>query len=111
MNIKNAGDFKYKIQIVRGSYVKDAQGFKTWAQEGIVLEPYAEIKTTKGFTLIVNDSDFEKALTRFRIRYPITPINRDMRINYRGKVYEILYLNNENEANVVLEIQAKEIKH
>lgn len=111
MNIQNAGDFKYKIQIVSGSYVKDSQGFKTWTQDKIVLEPYASIKTTKGFTLIVNGSDFEKALTNFTIRYPITTITRDMRINFRDKVYEILYLNNVNEANVLLEIQAKEIKH
>lgn len=112
MNIPNAGEFKHKIQIVTGAYVKDAAGFKTWQQSQVVIEPYAMIKTTKGFTLIVNNSDFEKALTNFTIRYPQTAaINRDMRINYRGKVYEILYLNNVNEANVLLEIQAKEITH
>lgn len=111
MNIQNAGDFKYKIQIVSGAYTKDASGFKTWTQSKVELEPYAKIKTTKGFTLIVNNSDFEKALTNFTIRYPITPITRDMRINYRGKTYEILYLNNVDEANVLLEIQAKEITH
>lgn len=112
MNIPNAGDFKHKIQIVSGAYVKDAAGFKTWQQTQVVIEPYAMIKTTKGFTLIVNNTDFEKALTNFTIRYPQTAaINRDMRINYRGKVYEILYLNNVNEANVLLEIQAKEITH
>ena len=112
MNIPNAGEFKHKIQIVTGAYTKDAAGFKTWQQSAVVIEPYAMIKTTKGFTLIVNNTDFEKALTNFTIRYPQTvTITRDMRINYRGKVYEILYLNNENEANVLLEIQAKEITH
>lgn len=112
MNIPNAGEFKHKIQIVIGAYTKDAAGFKTWQQSAVVIEPYAMIKTTKGFTLIVNNTDFEKALTNFTIRYPQTAaITRDMRINYRGKVYEILYLNNVNEANVLLEIQAKEITH
>ena len=111
MNIPDAGEFKHKIQIVSGSYVKDSSGFKTWTQSAVIIEPYAIVKTTKGFTLIVNNTDFEKALTNFTIRYPITPINRDMRINYRGKVYEILYLNNVNEENVLLEIQAKEITH
>ena len=112
MNIPNAGEFKHKIQIVTGAYTEDAAGFKTWQQSAVVIEPYAMIKTTKGFTLIVNNTDFEKALTNFTIRYPQTvTITRDMRINYRGKVYEILYLNNENEANVLLEIQAKEITH
>lgn len=112
MNIPDAGEFKHKIQIVSGAYVKDAAGFKTWQQNKVELEPYAKIKTTKGFTLIVNNSDFEKALTNFTIRYPqAAAITRDMRINYRGKIYEILYLNNVDEANVILEIQAKEITH
>lgn len=111
MNIKNAGDFRHKIQIVSGSYVKGANGAKTWQQSAVVLEPYAMVKTTKGFTLIVNDSDFEKATTNFTIRFPITPVSRDMRINFRNKVYEILYLNNVDEADTLLEIQAKEITH
>ena len=111
MNIPNAGDFKYKINIVRGAYVKQANGAKTWQKSATVISPYAKIKTTKGFTLIKNDSDFEKALTNFTIRYPVTAIDRDMRIEFRDKLYEIQYLNNIDEANVLLEIQAKEITH
>jgi SPP1 family predicted phage head-tail adaptor len=111
MIIEDAGEFRHKIQIVSGTYTKDASGFKTWTQTAVVLEPYAKIKTTKGFTLITLGTDFEKATTNFTIRFPITPITRDMRINYGGKVYEIQYLNNVDEANVVLEIQAKEITH
>ena len=110
MNIKDAGLFKHKIQIVSITRTKDSAGFPI-ETETVVLEPYAIIKTTKGFTLIANNSDFEKALTNFTIRYPITPINRDMIINYRGKRYEIQYLNDIDEANVLLEIQAKEITH
>lgn len=110
MNIKDAGAFKHKIEIYSVTRGKDSAGFPT-ETETLVLSPYAMIKTTKGFTLIVNNSDFEKALTNFTIRYPITPINRDMIIKYNGKKYEILYLNNMDEANVLLEIQAKEITH
>ena len=62
-------------------------------------------------TIIVNNSDFEKAYTNFTIRYPITPITRDMTIEYNGKTYTIEYLNNVNEANVELEIQTKEVVH
>lgn len=111
MNVKDAGAFKYLIEIVSGEYVKDSAGFKTWRQTAVVLSAYAIVKTTKGFTLIANNSDFEKALTNFTIRYPVSAITRDMRINFRGKVYEIQYLNNVDEANVLLEIQAKEITH
>jgi len=111
MNIKDAGAFKHQIEIVSGSYVKDAAGFKTWTQTSVVLSTWAIVKTTRGFTLIANGSDFEKALTNFTIRYPVTTISRDMRINFGGKVYEIQYLNNVDAADTLLEIQAKEITH
>lgn len=110
MIVANAGDFKHKIDIIREITTKDEYGFDNSVPE-VVLSPYAMIKTTKGFTLIANGSDFEKAFTNFTIRYPITPIDRDMIILYRGKRYEIQYLNNVDEANVLLEIQAKEVTH
>lgn len=110
MNIRDAGEFKYKIQIVNETITKDAAGFPV-KTETIVLEPYAIVKTTRGFTLIINNTDFEKAYTNFTIRYPITPITRDMIIKFRGKRYEIQYLNNIDEADVLLEIQTKEITH
>lgn len=111
MNVKDAGEFNKKIQIVSGSYVKGTNGAKTWTQTAVILEPWAKVKTTKGFTLISNGTDFEKATTNFTIRFPITTITRDMRINYRSKVYEIEYLNNVDEADTLLEIQAKEVTH
>ena len=108
MIIDNAGKYKHKIQIVKDTITYDASGFPIRTRS-TVLEPWADVKTTKGFTLIVNNSDFEKAFTNFTIRYPITPITRDMRILFRGKEYTIEYLNNINEASVELEIQAKEV--
>ena len=111
MNIvKNAGRFNKHIQIVKVVTTKDKDGFPVKSDE-LVLEPWAEVKTTKGFTLIVNNTDFEKAFTNFTIRYPVTKIDRDMIILFNGKRYTIQYLNNVNEANVELEIQAKEITH
>lgn len=108
MIIDNAGKYKHKIQIVREIISKDSEGFPIRSEE-VILEPWAEVKTTRGFTLIVNKTDFEKAYTNFTIRYPITPITRDMRIRFKDKVYTIEYLNNINEASVELEIQAKEV--
>lgn len=108
MIIDNAGKYKHKIQIVREIISKDSEGFPIRSEE-VILEPWAEVKTTRGFTLIVNKTDFEKAFTNFTIRYPITPITRDMRIRFNNKVYTIEYLNNINEASVELEIQAKEV--
>lgn len=106
----NAGKFKHKIEIYSVTIGKDAQGFKTTTRT-LVLSPYADIKTTKGFTLIKNGTDFEKAYTNFTIRFPNTAINRDMEIDFKGKTYTIEYLNNVDEADVFLEIQAKEVTH
>ncbi len=105
---KNAGKFNRRISIYQITQGKDAAGFPT-KTETIILQPYAEVVTTKGFTLIMNNTDYEKALTRFTIRYPVTPITYDMIIKYRGKTYSIEYINNVNEANVELELQCKEV--
>lgn len=113
----NAGMFNRPITITKVVLVPDAQGFKS-PQEVAILEAYASVKTTKGFTLIANNSDFEKAYTNFTIRYSETvenayynddDSNRDMYILFRGKKYKVEYLNNVDEKNRLLEMQAKEI--
>lgn len=106
----NAGKYNKKISIYSVQIVKDSAGFQS-KQKALVLQPYASVKTTRGMTIIRNNSDFEKALTNFTIRYPVTEINRDMLIEFNGKTYTIEYLNNVDEANVELEIQAKEVTH
>ena len=107
----NAGKYNHRIKIIQYIQDKDSDGFPTEPQEVVVLEPWASIKTTRGFTLIVNNTDFEKAFVNFTIRYPVTEITRDMLILYKGKTYEIQYLNNINEEFIELEIQAKEVTH
>lgn len=106
----NAGNFNRKINIYSTQIVKDSAGFQTKTRT-LILTAYANIKTTKGFTLIKNNTDFEKAYTNFTIRYPHTAINRDMEVEYNGKTYTIEYLNNVDEANELLEMQCKEITH
>ena len=108
--MRNAGKYNKRIQIYQVTKGKDAAGFPADV-ETLVLTVYAEVKTTKGFTLIVNNTDFEKALTRFTIRYPKTVITYDMIVKYRSKSYSIEYINNVDEANEELELQCKEITH
>lgn len=107
----NAGKFNKKIIIYRESGGLDNEGFPI-DDISTVLTAWANVKTTKGFTLISNNSDFEKAYTNFTIRYPKSvEITRDMLILFNDKSYSIEYLNNVNEDNTELEIQAKEITH
>lgn len=107
----NAGRFDHRIRIVKAVKTYDKDGLQI-ASRVTVLEPYASVKTTKGWTLIANNSDFEAATTNFTIRYPGTVvIDRDMLVEYAGKTYTIEYLNNVDEANTMLEIQARLVKH
>lgn len=113
----NAGKYNRKIEIYQIQRTRDAQGFQS-DTEVLILSPYASVKTTKGYTLIANNSDFEKAMTNFTIRYSqavhdayydAADSNREMFIKFRNKKYSIQYLNNIDEANVELEMQAKEV--
>lgn len=106
----NPGSYNKRIVIYKDEKKKDKEGFSTPVRFD-VLKTWARVKTTKGFTLIVNNSDFEKAYTNFTIRYPKVEIDRKMKLEYNNKIYSIEYLNNVDEANVELEMQCKEITH
>lgn len=110
MKTKNAGEYNTRIQIIMTDDTKkDQDGFPI-NSEKVILTLFAKVKTTKGYTLIQNNTDFEKAYTNFTIRYPITKITRDMKIRYNNKKYSIEYLNDVDEKHVELEIQAKMVE-
>ena len=104
----DAGKYNKRITIYKIIRKKDQDGFNKDVEEE-VLKTYAYVKTTRGFTLIANNSDFEKAFTNFTIRYPVTEITRDMFIRFNNKIYTINYLNNIDENNIELEMQCQEI--
>lgn len=113
----DAGKYDKKITIYQVVVTEDSQGFPIETNE-VVLHPYASVKTTRGFILIANDSDFEKAYTNFTIRYSQKVINayynsqnsnRDMLVAFKNKTYSVQYLNNIDEANVEIEMQCKEV--
>ena len=104
----NAGDYKHRISIYQEVETEDGAGFKV-KSKSIILSARAKIKTTRGFTLLKDNTDFEQAHTNFTIRFPKKEITRDMLLEYKGKTYTIEYLNNIDELNVELEIQAKAV--
>lgn len=106
----NAGKYNKRIKIYETEYLKDDAGFQA-PHKSTVLETYAAVKTTRGYTLIKNGTDFEKAYTNFTIRKPKTQITRDMQIEYKDKTYTIEYISDIDENGVELEIQAKEVTH
>lgn len=107
----NAGKYKHRIQIVRPKVSHDAEGFPATVDEP-VLEAWASVRTTSGYTLVKSGTDFEAATTNFTIRYPQkTKIDRDMVVLFDGRRYKIKYLNNIDYANAEIEIQGAEVTH
>lgn len=110
----NAGDYNKKISIYQIEEMEDNDGFVA-KNEVIILKPLSKVKTTKGYTLIANGSDFEKAYTNFTIRYSkkvedaYYNSNRDVYVKYKDKIYTVEYLNNVDEANIELEMQCKRV--
>ena len=79
----DAGKYNKLISIYQVNDGEDDCGFKQNTKT-LLLKTWASVKTTKGFTLIANNSDFEKAYTNFTIRYPKTEITRDMIIEFNS---------------------------
>lgn len=104
----NAGDFNKRISIVRRTYTEDGDGFRV-VSETEVCKAWAKINTTKGYTLVASGSNFENATTRMLIRHPNTEINRKDIVLYRGKEWNIRYLNNIDQADKFVELQVEEV--
>ena len=107
-NTTNAGKYFHKISIYQTTRGKDAAGFPADV-DTLVMTVHAEIKTTAGMTLIANDSEFEKAYTRFVLRTPKTALDYSMFVQYKGKKYTIEYINDVDEAGIETELQCKEV--
>lgn len=117
MSVKNAGKYGKKIKIIKVKLTKDSAGFPK-EKYITIFEPFASVKTTKGYTLIKNDTDFEKSYTNFTIRYSKKVedeynsllTDRKLYIEYKNKRYTIEYLNNVDEEDVELEMQCKLVR-
>ena len=109
--MRNAGKYNKRIVIARSENA-EVNGFvKLKDPDKLipVLKCWAQVKTTSGITLITSHTDFEKALTKFTIRYPQEDIDRSMFILYNNRIYSIEYINNIDEADEELELQAKAV--
>lgn len=117
MSVLNAGKYDKKIEIIKVEVVKDSAGFPK-EKETAILSPFAAVKTTKGYTLIKNDTDFEKSYTNFTIRYSkkvedeydSLTTDRKLYVKYKDKRYTVEYLNNIDEEDNELEMQCKLVR-
>ena len=90
--MKNAGEYKHRITIVRDDPSTDNDGFKQSTRSEVV-KAWAKVNTTKGYTLISQGSSFEDATTRLLIRKPSVLIKDTDIVLFAGREWRIRYLN------------------
>lgn len=95
--------FKHRIEIVE-EQVNPGPYPGTSLQ--VVARPWADIQTMQGKEVQVFKSEGHEITTRFIIRY-MKGLNESMKINYKGREYDIESLINDNEDNYTITIIAK----
>lgn len=89
----NAGELDKRIEIYRKPE-KEADGYVAEGSEPkLVRRCWAKVSQTGGTEMDRRGADLGEARIRFLIRTGRTPIDRKMFVRYRGKDYEILYVN------------------
>lgn len=104
----NAGEFNRRITIVRRTDTTDTAGFKT-PVEVVVCKAWAKIKTTAGYQLVTQGTDFEDATTAFKIRMPRVEIKKTDVVKYKDREWQIRYFNDIDEAGKFLELQVEAV--
>lgn len=89
----NPGELDQKIQIVEVETKKNRNGFPIISKEKIVRSCYAKRTTTSGTEAQKSGTEFSETKQRFLIRYSSKEINTDMYVKYKGKLYNIKYIN------------------
>lgn len=107
MNV-NPGELNKKVEVIKvDPGGKDADGFPLEEKESIVRKTWAKVTNQSGNNLIQANAEFVEVTKRFLVRHSKITIDTDMFIRYRGKDYDIRYINNYGEANEYLEILAR----
>lgn len=111
----NAGDFKEKIKIYKLPRETDKDGFVRNAEVPVlVCELYARMRPTRGYSLMMNNSDFSKAYINFEVRYhpKLKMINPgDLIETRRNNIkYKIEYITNADDSYKLIEMQCKAVE-
>lgn len=101
----NAGELNQRIQIYRVTEVKDNAGYYV-PQEKLVHGCWARVSRVSGTEMVKANADFGEEKVRFLIRWTGKTIDRKMTVRYRGKDYEIQYINDYGRPGQYLEIWA-----
>ncbi|MDR1240276.1 MAG: phage head closure protein [Oscillospiraceae bacterium] len=105
----NPGVLNKKIQIICYILTKDLDGFEVKTEE-VLLKTWAQVSNKSGKEIYDADSDFSVVQTRFLVRTPKLVIDKDYKIKFRGKIYEIIYINDYSFDGIYTEILTNEVE-
>lgn len=77
---------------------------------------YAQIRTIRGNEFIMAGANQVKVSARINIRYrkdietKYFELGEKLRLNYNGRIFEIVYINNLEERNIELELIVNEVR-
>lgn len=104
MNV-NPGELNKKIQIIQKAEQEDDDGFSALSDK-VIRTCWARYSNTSGSEIIKAGTEFASAKARFLVRYSPISINEDMFVRYKGKDYNIEYINPYGDNKEYMEIWA-----
>ncbi len=105
----NPGKLNKKIKIYKTGTEYDDYG-EPLDVPVIVYECWASVKNKSGTEQFKAATPFSKVVTSFLIRYTKKVIDTTMKIDFKGDVYNIVYIDNYNFTNEWIEITAEKVK-
>lgn len=104
----NPGEFKHPVTIERCQKVKDEDNrvIEKWTN---LCNSRAKILWTRGSEYTENYGTNSEVEATFYIRFNYKNITSKDRLIYKSEAYDIIYVNNIQEANKYYEIKAKKV--
>lgn len=104
----NTNEFKHKITIERYQKIKDEDNrlIEVWTN---LCSARAKVLWTRGSEYIESYGTNSEIEATFYIRFNYKEITPKDRVIYKDKAYDIIYVNNVQEANKYYEIKAKKV--
>jgi len=104
----NPAEFRHRIEIQRCQKVKDEDKIlrEDWSK---LCSARAKILWTRGSEYIESYTTNSEVEATFYIRFNHKDITSKDRLIYKNEAYDIIYINNVQEANNYYEIKAKKV--
>lgn len=99
----DVGELNKRIMICSVTRSRDGGGY--WTEKSTVVRRcWAKISQASITDLLKRNADTAEVKYRFLIRWSKTPVDRKMQVEYRGKRYQIEYINPYGDSHEYVEL-------